>query len=286
MTATTVRAVLPDQPPRELLFRHNVDIRRALRELWQNRSLLRTLAERDFRVRYKQAVLGVAWSVIAPLVFMLVFTLVFTRIVKVHHGAGPYPLFAYLGLLPWTFFATSLNMGGLSLVTNVPLLNKVWCPREVFPLATMLVAAIDTAISCAVLGLLFLLYGTGPALTSLWVPLYVVVQLCFTIGVVLAAAAVIVYLRDVRYAVPVLLQVGLFATPVAWPLASVPGNLRHLYVLLNPLAAVIDGYRRTVLGGLAPDWSLLAVAGVSSVAVLAGGYRLFKRLEVGIADVA
>jgi ABC-2 type transport system permease protein/lipopolysaccharide transport system permease protein len=278
--------VLPERPPPELLFSHRVDVPKALRELWQNRRLLRTLAERDFRVRYKQAVLGVAWSVIAPLVLMLVFTVVFTRIVKVHHGDGPYPLFAYLGLLPWTFFATSLTTGGLSLVTNVPLLNKVWCPREVFPLSTMIVAGIDTLISCAVLGLLFLVYDTAPAATSLWVPLYVVVQLCFTTGVVVAAAAVIVYLRDVRYAIPVVLQVGLFVTPVAWPLESVPSSLRALYVLVNPLAAVIDGYRRTVLEGLPPDWLLLSVAAVSSFAVLAGGYRLFKRLEVGIADVA
>ena len=287
MTAVSTWADdMPTQPGNDLLFKRRVRPRAAVAELWRNRELVRTLAERDFRVRYKQAVLGVAWSVLTPVLFMTVFTLVFTRVARTGHGDAPYPLFAYLGLLPWTFFATSLNLGGMSLATNVPLLNKVYCPREVFPLATMAVAAIDTVLSCSVLVVLFLIYGTVPMLTWLYVPVILVVQLAFVIGVVLAASAVIVYLRDVRYAIPVVLQIGLFATPVAWSLNSISGTLQHLYVAVNPLGAVIESYRRTVLEGHAPDWSLLGVAAVTAALALSGGYLLFKRLEVGFADVA
>jgi ABC-type polysaccharide/polyol phosphate export permease len=198
----------------------------------------------------------------------------------------PYPLFAFIALIPWTFFSTSVAQGGLSLINNVPLLNKVYCPREVFPTASLVVAGIDSLVSTVVLGLLFLRYGFMPKPTSVWVPVILPVQLMFTLGITLVVSAVIVYLRDLRHALPLILQMGLFVTPVAFPLDVVPQQFRHLYVFLNPLAAVIDGYRRAVLYGRPPSLSLLAVAAVSSVVVLTGGYAAFKRLETGIADVA
>jgi ABC-type polysaccharide/polyol phosphate export permease len=282
-----MRAVpdVPVVPPPEWRFRRKLHPAALFHELWEARTLVRTLAEREIRIRYKQAVLGFAWAVVTPLVLMVAFTL-FRKATKIDTGPVPYPLFAFIALIPWTFFSPSVAQGGLSLINNVPLLNKVYCPREVFPTASLVVAGIDSLVSTVVLGLLFLRYGFMPKPTSVWVPVILPVQLMFTLGITLVVSAVIVYLRDLRHALPLILQMGLFVTPVAFPLDVVPQQFRHLYVFLNPLAAVIDGYRRAVLYGRPPDLSLLAVAAVSSVVVLTGGYAAFKRLETGIADVA
>jgi ABC-2 type transport system permease protein/lipopolysaccharide transport system permease protein len=282
-----MRAVpdVPVVPPPEWRFRRKLHPAALFHELWDARTLVWTLAEREIRIRYKQAVLGFAWAVVTPLVLMVAFTL-FRKATKIDTGPVPYPLFAFIALIPWTFFSTSVAQGGLSLINNVPLLNKVYCPREVFPAASLVVAGIDSLVSTVVLGLLFLRYGFMPKPTSVWVPVILPVQLMFTLGITLMVSAVIVYLRDLRHALPLILQMGLFVTPVAFPLDVVPQQFRHLYVFLNPLAAVIDGYRRAVLYGRPPSLSLLAVAAVSSVVVLTGGYAAFKCLETGLADVA
>jgi ABC-type polysaccharide/polyol phosphate export permease len=278
-------ADVPVVPPPEWRFRRKLHPAALFRELWEARALVWTLAEREIRIRYKQAILGFAWAVVTPLVLMVAFTL-FRKATKINTGPVPYPLFTFIALIPWTFFSTSVAQGGLSLINNVPLLNKVYCPREVFPTASVVVAGIDSLISIVVLGLLFLRYGFMPKPTTIWVPAILPVQIAYTLGVTLVVSAVIVYLRDLRHALPLILQMGLFITPVAFPLDVVPQQFRHLYVALNPLAAVIDGYRRTVLFGRPPSLSLLAVAAVSSSVALAGGYAAFKRLETGIADVA
>lgn len=273
-------------PPRELRFRRPLRLGRAVRDFWRARELVLALAERDLRVRYKQAVLGFAWAVVTPLALMVAFTLFFNRVARVDTGGVPYPLFSYLGLIPWMFFSTSVSTGGLSLVTNMALLNKVYCPREVFPAASVLVAGFDSAVTVGVLGILFAVTGYAPRLTSFWVPLLLVVQVAFTVGVTLVVSAVVVYLRDLRHALPIVLQLGLFATPVAYGMEVVPPSLRAVYAAVNPLAPVIDGYRRTVLLGLAPDWDLLWPGALSAAVVLVAGYVLLKRLEVGFADVA
>jgi ABC-type polysaccharide/polyol phosphate export permease len=283
-----MRAVtdVPVIPPPGWRFRRKLRPATLFHELWEARALVRTLAEREIRIRYKQAILGFAWAVVTPLVLMVAFTLFFRKAAKIDTGPVPYPLFAFIALIPWTFFSTSVAQGGLSLINNVPLLNKVYCPREVFPTASVVVAGIDSIISTMVLGLLFLRYGFMPKPTTVWVPAILPIQVTFTLGVTLVVSAVIVYLRDLRHALPLILQMGLFVTPVAFPLDVVPPQFRPVYVALNPLAAVIDSYRRTVLLGLPPSLSLLAIAAVSSLVALAGGYMAFKRLETGIADVA
>ena len=273
-------------PPPEILFRLKLSIFAAIREVWTARELVRTLAERDFRIRYKQAVLGFAWAVLTPVSLMVVFTLFFKRVANVDTGGAPYVLFAYLGLLPWTFFSTSVAQGGQTLVTNSALLQKVYCPREVFPLASCLVAAIDTAIATVVLGVLFVVTGYAPRLTTLWVPVLLVVQVAFTFGVALVTSGVLVFFRDLRHALPIILQLGLFATPVAYGMNVVPSSLQVLYCAANPLAPVIDGYRRTVLLGQAPDWHLLLPGSITATALLVIGYVVFKRLEPGFADYA
>jgi ABC-type polysaccharide/polyol phosphate export permease len=282
----TVERTIPAAPPPEILFRYRLHIVAAVRELWQARQLVRTLAERDFRVRYKQAVLGVAWAVLTPLALMVVFTVFFQRVAKVDTAGAPYALFAYLGLLPWTFFSTSVAQGGQTLVTNAQLMNKVYCPREVFPLASMVVGGIDTTIAVGVLGVLFVVTRFVPAATSFWVPVMLVVNVAFTFGVTLVISAVLVYFRDLRHVLPIILQLGLFATPVAYGMNVVPSNLQVLYSAVNPLAPVIDGYRRTILYGLPPNWHLLVPGAITAFAVLGLGYVLFKRMEPGFADYA
>ncbi|GAA1268197.1 ABC transporter permease [Kitasatospora nipponensis] len=256
------------------------------RELWAARELVRALAERDLRARYKQAVLGFAWAVLTPLALCAIFTLVFHRAVRIETGSTPYTLFAYVGLIVWQFFSNTMNQGALSLANNLSLLNKVYCPREVFPLATMLVATVDMAVATGVLGLLFLVFWTPPAATLLWVLPLLVVQFAFTYGVALILSVAVVYLRDVRHLLPIITQMGVFATPVAYPLAKIPHAWQEVYCALNPLGAVIEGYRRALLYGEAPDLRLTLAAAASSVVFLVGGYLLFKRLETGIADVA
>ena len=274
------------EPPPDSLFRLKVRVVPAIREVWQRRELVRTLAERDLRVRYKQAFLGIAWSILTPLALMVVFTVFFQRVAKVDTGGAPYALFAYLGLLPWTFFSTSVSQGGQSLVTNNQLVNKVYCPREVFPLASLAVAAVDTILATLVLGLLFAITGFMPKPTSVWVPVLLTVQVAFTFGITLVMSAVLVFLRDLRHVLPIILQLGLFATPVAYGIDVVAPSLQVWYSALNPLAPVIDGYRRTILLGLPPDWQLLGPAALTSALLLGVGYVLFKRLEPGFADYA
>ncbi len=280
------REGLPDSPRPELRYKRRIRLTGAARELYQFRELVRTIAERELRARYKQTLLGFAWALITPVALMLVFTVVVRRIGPVETHGVPYPLFAYLGLLPWTFFSTSLSLGSQSLVMNWGILNKVYCPREVFPMASMLVAGVDVAIATTGLGVLFLLTGVLPRVTTVWVPLLSAVQIAFTLGVTLLVSAILIYLRDVRHLLPIVLQLGLFATPVAYGVELVPESLRGLYAALNPLAPVIDGYRRTVLQGLPPDWGLVAPGAFAAAAWLLVGYTIFKHLEMGFADVA
>jgi ABC-2 type transport system permease protein/lipopolysaccharide transport system permease protein len=258
----------------------------ALRELWADREMVRSLAEREMRARYKQTYLGIAWAVITPFLLMIVFTLFFKNAANVKTGPAPYPLVTYLGLLPWGFFSTSIAQGGVTLVTNVSLLNKVYCPREVFPLASVCLAAIDTLIAFSALVVIFVVEGYVPHAEAYYVPLFLAVAVAFTVGSVLIVSSVVVYLRDLRTTLPLLLQLGLFATPVAYDVDAIPARFRPLYAATNPLVSVIDGLRRTVLYGQQPRWGLFTLSAVSAAVVLAFGYWLFKRLEGGIADVA
>lgn len=284
---TSIDLIAPEVgPPPGIRFRRRLGYRQAMRELWQARELTRTLLERDLRIRYKQTVLGFGWSIIGPVTFMLVFSVFFQRAGHFNTGGAPYPLFSYIALVPWTFFSEALTLGSGSLISNMSLMNKVYCPREVFPLANIAASGFDALVSTTVLILLFAIYRYPPAITSLWVPLLIVVLVVFTIGVTLFSAAVLIYLRDVRYVVPLVVQLGLFVTPVAYSLTVIPANLQPLYAIVNPLGPIIQDFRRTVLYGLSPEWSLLGLAALVSLAWLLGGYAIFKRLETGFADIA
>jgi ABC-2 type transport system permease protein/lipopolysaccharide transport system permease protein len=276
-----------DAPPPELLFKRRIRLRKALRELWRSRPLIRTLAERDLRVRYKQAVLGFVWAVISPFVLMVVFSLFFQRVANIDTHGVPYPLFAYLGLIPWTFFSSSVTTGGMNILANTSLMNKVYCPREVFPIAGVATTAVDTAMSVLMLVLVFVIYTFAPPLWALpWIPVLLAVLVAFSVGVTLFVSAAVVYFRDLRQAIPLMLQLGLFATPVAYGMDLIPARFQLIYVILNPIAEVIDGLRRTLLYHRGPDLHLLIPAAMSSLAFLVVGYVAFKKLETRFADVA
>ena len=277
--------VVPLGPPPELRFKRRFDLPLFLRQLWRARELTRTLVERELRARYKQAFLGAAWAFIGPLGYVLVFSLFFNRVAKIDTQGVPYVLFSYLGLIPWGFFSAGLVAGSNSLLSNMSLINKVACPREVFPISSVMTAFIDSAVTSLALPVLFLATGYAPRAAALWLPVVLVVQIAFTLGLVLLLSSVLMFVRDVRHGLPLLIQLLLFATPVAYGFNSVPKGLRGIYSLLNPLGPIIDSYRRTVLFGLAPRWSYLGLGSATSFAVLLLGYGVFKRVETGFADV-
>lgn len=282
----TVATNVPDAPPMKLRYRRYLQPIQAARELIARRELVVTLAERELRARYKQATLGFAWSIITPIALMVVFTVFFKRVTRVETNGIPYPLFSYIGLLPWTFFSSAVSTGGTSLITNTPIMNKVACPREVFPLSNVIVAGVDTLLAMIALVVLFVINGFTPHATVYWVPLIALVQILFTVGVVLIVSSIMVYVRDLKHALPLVIQIGLFATPVAYGMEAIPVAIRRSYGYINPLAPVIDSYRRTILLGRAPDWRAFIPAVITATVIAVVGYMFFKRLETGFADVA
>jgi ABC-type polysaccharide/polyol phosphate export permease len=276
----------PSVPPRELLYHRRMSLRAAMVRLWASREIVLSLAERQLRSRYAQAVLGIAWAVITPFVLLVAFTLIFNRVADVETNGVPYALFSFIALVPWSFFASSLNTGAMSIVGNLSLVQKVPVPREVFPLSGVVMAAFDTIFSIAALAALFVAFTFMPEPTTVWVPLITLVLIMFTIGWAILASVMVVYIRDLRTAMPLALQFGLFVTPVAFPFSVIPKQWRGIYSVLNPLGPLIDDYRRTVLYGQQPQWQYFGLATLGSVVVFVGGYLLFKRMESGIADVA
>jgi ABC-2 type transport system permease protein/lipopolysaccharide transport system permease protein len=274
-------------PPPELLYNRRVSLLSAIKEMWAAREITRSLAERGLRSRYKQAVLGFAWALLTPFVLMLAFTVLFDRVANIDFRDVPGPLFSYMGLIPWTFFSGAVSAAAASIISNISLINKVPCPREVFPLSGVAVSGFDATLSLLVLLVMFPVLGFMPKLTSLWVPVITLVLLAFVTGCAILIAVLVVYVRDIRTALPLGLQFGLFVTPVAFPFYDfVPEAWRGLYSFVNPLGPIIDSYRRTVLYGQAPDFTYLGLGALGSLVILLGGYWLFKRMESGIADVA
>ena len=186
-----------DVPPADLRFRRKLQPGRSLREFWHARELLRALAEREFGARYAQTWIGMGWALITPVLLMLVFMLFVNRVVNVDTHGAPYSVFVFLGLLPWTFFSSSVSRGGQILVLESSVLNKVRCPREVFPISTVVVAGYDFALSVFVLGLLFIITGYEPRTTLIWAPLFFVIQVAFCVGAALGLSIVVVFVRDI-----------------------------------------------------------------------------------------
>ena len=276
----------PPEPPPNAKFRRRITLVGTIRELSESRDLLRAMAIREYRARYHQTRLGMAWAVITPVLLMLVFTAFVPRVTKVDTGDIPYPVFAYLGLIPWSFFSTSCSRGALTLVFESSIVNKVRCPREVFPLATISTAFIDMVISFGVLAVIMVVTTTPPTATIVWTPLILVVMVLATIGIVLLLSITIVYVRDIGQALPLLLQLGLFATPVAYGFATLSSKVGDWYAAFNPFVGVIEALRACVVGGSPPPWELFGPSAIGAALWFFAGTLVFKHFEVGIADVA
>jgi lipopolysaccharide transport system permease protein len=239
---------------------------------------------REVRVRYKQSALGAAWAVIQPLALTLIFTLVFSRLIQVDTGGVPYPVFAYSALVPWTFFATSLAFAIPSLVNNLNLVGKIYFPREILPLANIGAALLDFGIAGLVFVGMMLIYQIPLTLNVLWVIPLLVIQIVLTVGVTLIGAALIVFFRDVRFIIPLLTQIWMYASPVIYPSTLVPEQWQTLY-FLNPMAGIIAGYRSALVLGETPNLPALLLATLVSVVLLLIGYVTFKRTEPLFADL-
>lgn len=254
-----------------------------LGDLWRHRELLYFMVWRDLKVRYKQTVLGLLWVVMQPLLTTVVFTVFLGLLARVPSDGAPYPLFAFAGLVPWTFFANSVSNGGNSLVGNAHLLTKVYFPRLIIPASAVGGRLVDFGVSCALLVAMMLFYGVRPGAGALMlVPLVLLLGL-FSLGASLWASALNVKYRDVGIALPVLIQLWMFVSPVVYPATLVPERWRRLYTL-NPVAGIIEGFR-SALFGRDFDWPALASAAAVTAALLVCAAFAFKRMEKTFADL-
>ncbi len=254
------------------------------RELWAYRELLYFLVWRDLKVRYKQTVLGVGWSVLQPVFLMIVFTLFFGKLAGLQTSGVPYPVFAFVALLPWTLFARGLTDASTSLSANRNLITKVFFPRILLPAAAVLAAVVDLAIAFVVLVFLMAYYGVVPTLAVVALPLFVAVAIIAAMGIGFWFSALDAKYRDIKYTLPFLTQFWLFVTPVVYPVTLVPDAWRWLYSL-NPMVGVVEGFRWALLGQAwtLDSYTLLSVG--IAILLFAGGVVYFGRAERSLADV-
>ncbi len=257
-----------------------------VRTFMQFRELLWVLTLREIQVRYKQSILGIAWAIVQPLAMMLTFTLVFSYVLKVPSDGIPYPIFSYSALLFWTFFSNSLSRAIPSIEANASLLRKIYFPREFFPVSAVLAAFFDFLVSAVIFLGLMIYYRGDVHLTAniLWVVPILAVQMVFTIGICFFASAFNVYYRDVKHALPFLIQVWMYACPIIYPVSSIPERYHTLY-FLNPMSGVIANFRTVILAGGSPNFYYLGISAGGAVLLFVFGYLYFKRIEMQFADV-
>jgi lipopolysaccharide transport system permease protein len=252
-------------------------------ELWKFRDLFRTLAERDIRLRYRQTALGIVWVILQPLAASLIFAAVFGLFAKLPSDGSPYVVFVFAALLPWNLFAGGVQRAGNSLVANSGLVTKVYFPRAVIPIASVTAVLLDFMVAAVVMVGLMWYFAVPLSWALLAIPGLVVLVLVLTVGMSLLFSALNVYFRDFSYALPFLLQVWMYATPVVYASSLVPDRLRFFYGL-NPMVGVIDGFRWALLGGPVPGISLIESM-VGAALFLLVGAAVFKRVERSFADV-
>lgn len=254
-----------------------------LRDMWAYRELLYFLTWRDVKVRYKQTLLGAAWAILQPLFMMLIFTLFFGRLAGVGSEGIPYPLFSFVGLVPWTFFSNSVTASSNSLVGNANLITKVYFPRLIIPAAAVIGGLVDFVLAFFVLCALMAYYHIAPTMHVLLFPVIVLLTTLFALGVGTWMSALNVKYRDVRFALPFLIQLWLFVSSVIIPSSSVPPKWRWL-LGLNPMSAFIEAYRSSLLG-LPIDWQAIAIAAALTLIVLVYAAYAFRRVERHFADI-
>jgi len=255
-----------------------------IKELVSYRELLWIWTVRTIKVKYKQSLLGVAWAILQPLSTTILFAVIFSRFVRVDTGGVPYPIFYYSALLPWTFLSTSISFAVPSMVSNMKLVTKIYFPREILPVAAVIASLVDFLFASIIFAGMMILYRMPVTPGMLLLPLVIAIQILLTLGIVLAASAVNVFYRDVRFLVPLGVQLWLYLTPIIYPVSLVPEQWRMLY-MLNPMAGLIDAYRRIVLQGQLPQWNYLGLAVLISILTFFAGYRYFKHVEWQFADI-
>ncbi len=255
-----------------------------LRELWVYKELLYFFTWRDLKVRYKQTAIGAGWAIFQPLMTMFVFTIFFGNLAKMPSDNVPYPIFVYTGLLFWQFFSSALSDTSTCLVTNQPIITKVYFPRLILPISSVLTKLVDFAIASLVLGLLMIYYGYMPNITGiLIVPLLLIITFMASVGLGLFLASINVKYRDVRYALPFFIQILMFLTPVIYP-ASIAGQYSWI-LAINPMTGVIQNARAAILGTAVVNWTLITISFMATLTLLAFGIVVFKKTERYFADI-
>jgi len=254
-----------------------------LKELWAYRELLWVLTARDVKVRYKQTVLGAGWAIIQPFMTMVVFSIIFGGFAKMPSDGFPYPVFVYAGLLPWTFFASSVTRSGSSVVGSAHLVSKVYFPRVIIPLSSVGAGIVDLLISTAVLLLIMLYFGVGWSIKLLAAPLLLVLVVFMALSVGIFISALNVAYRDIGLLTPFLVQLWMFATPVIYPASLVPERWQSL-LYLNPMAGIIEGFRSAFLGNAFHLWPI-GLSLLIAIFLFLSGVLYFEKVERGFADV-
>jgi lipopolysaccharide transport system permease protein len=281
-TATELR--IPEHRPLTVIEPAKGWRLRAVREIWTYRELLFYLTWRDVKIRYKQTLLGGTWALLQPFLLMLVFSLFLGRLAGISSRVDiPYPIFAFAGLVPWTLFAQSLVNSSDSLVRGTDLVSKVYFPRLILPIASAGSFVFDFLIAFTLLLAMMVYYGIGPSSAVVWLPAFTALAVAAALAVGVWLAALNVRYRDIKYAVPFLVQLWLFASPVAYPTTIVPERWRPL-LGLNPMAGVVEGFRWALVGGPRPGAVVFASAG-ATILLLVGGIAYFQRVERSFADV-
>ncbi|MBN8624471.1 MAG: ABC transporter permease [Planctomycetes bacterium] len=255
------------------------------KQLWRHRALLWTLTWRDIKVRYRQTVLGAIWAVLQPLTTMAIFTVVFGRLAQMSSDGVPYPIFVFMGLLPWLFVSQGLNVASNSLVGNAGLITKVYFPRLIIPTASILSSLVDFGISFGVLVCLMAWYGLVPSLSWLLLPMPLALAVVTSLGVGIWLSALNVKFRDVRLTIPFLTQIWMFSSPIIFPTSLIEPKWRTLYGL-NPMVGIIEGFRWSLIPrGVAPDLGSIVMSTVVALVLLATGVLFFRRVERNFADL-
>lgn len=252
--------------------------------VWRYRELLGVLVMRDLQVLYKQALLGAGWAILQPVFAVIIFSIIFGYIVKMPSEGVPYPLFAFAGVLPWTYFAEAVRRSGTGLVTDSELVRKVYFPRLIMPLANVISPLVDFCIAFLVLLVVMAFYGIMPSWKMLVIPPLMVVAVFLALSIGFWLAPINVRFRDIKHTLPFIIQIWMYASPIVYPLSIVPQEWQALYAL-NPMVGVIEGFRWAVFDRGEPNFTALAMSGLVIAVLLAGGLIFFRRMERTFADV-
>lgn len=252
--------------------------------VWRYRELLVVLMMRDIQVLYKQALLGAAWAILQPVFAVVIFTIVFGYFARMPSEGVPYPIFAFAGVLPWTYFAEAVRRSGTGLVNDAELVRKVYFPRLIMPLANVISPLLDFVIAFGVLLIMMAFYGIAPSWKMLVVPPLMVIAALLALSIGLWLGPINVRFRDIKHTLPFMIQIWMYASPIVYPLSMVPAQYQALYAL-NPMVGVIEGFRWAVFNQGEPNFSALAVSGIVIVLLMFGGLIFFRRAERTFADV-